>query len=520
MKTELAFIKIDTTLATPPSPIAAALPRDTGEDSRFRCNKTSQQRQLLDPDGLRPVMVDVEQLGHSIHQEIEEMRITSTDGLTTLAESVTRLDNLASSLQREATTHSGSGIAGIPGNDDSIDVIISSVEATLAAREELAGLHDRFMLIDDRAKEMAKAAVHNDEALQCVLSECMNAQHRLEHARAQALEDEQQISETQKVVLAVNCLSLSFLTKLILYFALQLLCDMGEELSVSENKLVELKDANQAQEKVVEAACRDARARINHLNASEEKAKSHLNHAGKELEEVKVEAEALRNKLRIEAEEGDRRATTVKEEVKRWEVALENLQLMMARERDKLDSFGKGFQEAKKEAEEETTRLEETVWEWKAKLNTLRDRYHKESEDMAKQKGGAVMELETLEKDVNRACTERRKAVEQLNCLRQEETGLCTTLQRRIADVARAEESLANLKVQEEELESRILKQRRDAALVEDQVINTARTKQVSNSDVVVEWWWQYFVVGNFHSRLDCITDVEYVTGRDAQLGN
>ncbi len=256
---------------------------------------------------------------------------------------------------------------------------------------------------------------------------------------------------------------------------------MREELSVSENELVELKDANQAQERVVEAACRDARARINHLNASEEKARSHLNHAEKELEKVNVEAETLRNKLRAEAEEGGRRGTTVIEEVKRWEAALENLQLMMARERDKLDAFGKGFQEAKKEAEEETARLEESVREWQAKLDRLHDRYHEESEDIAEQKGGAVMELETLEKDVNRASTERRKAVEQLNCLRQEETGLCSTLQRLIADVARAEESLANLKVQKEELENQLLKRRRDAALVEDQVISAARTKQVSN---------------------------------------
>ncbi len=249
---------------------------------------------------------------------------------------------------------------------------------------------------------------------------------------------------------------------------------------MSENKLVELKDANQAQEKVVDAACRDARARINHLNASEEKARSLLNHAEKELEEVKVEADTLRNKLCTEAEEGERRATTVKAEVKRWEAALETIQLMMARERDKLDAFGKGFQEAKNEAEEETMQLQGSVRDWQAKLDKLQGRYHEEREDIAKQKGGAVMELEALEKDINRASTERRKAVEQLNCLRQEETGLCTTLQHRIADVARAEESLANLKVQEEELENELLKRRRDAALVEDQVMSAARTKQVS----------------------------------------
>ncbi len=274
---------------------------------------------------------------------------------------------------------------------------------------------------------------------------------------------------------------------------------MREELSVSENKLIELKDANQAQERVVEAACRDARARINHLNASEEKARSHLSHAEKELEKVKVEAETLRNKLRAEAEEGEHRATTVKEETKRWEAALESLQLMMARERDKLDTFGKGFQEAKMEAEEETARLEESVHELQAKLDKLRDRYCEESEDMAKQKGCAVLELETLEKDVNRASTERRKAVEQLNCLRQEETGLCSTLQSLIADVARAEESLANLKVQEEELENQLLKRRRDAALAEDRIISAARTKQVSNR-VVIFCCYCYFSITLRHS--------------------
>ncbi len=192
-------MKIDTTLAM--SPNAVALERgDRGEeDSRFRRNNKTSQQQPLDPGGIQPVMVDVGQLGHAIQQEIEDMRQTSTAGLKTLAESVTKLDNLASSLQREATTYSSSGIVEISGNHDSIDVIVTSVEATLAAREELAGLHDRFVIIDDRTKEMAEAAVHNDEALQCVLSECMNVQRQLEHARTQALEDEQQISETQQV---------------------------------------------------------------------------------------------------------------------------------------------------------------------------------------------------------------------------------------------------------------------------------------------------------------------------------
>ncbi len=195
-------MKIDTTLATSPTAAAAALPRYGGEDSRFRRNNTSQQQQQpldLDSGDLQPVMVDIGQLGHAIQQEIEEMRQTSMAGLATLADSVLKLDNLSSSLQREATAHNNSGIVGIHGSDNSVDVILSSVEATLTAREELAGLHDRFVIIDDRTKEMARAAVHNDEAIRCVLSECMNVQHQLEHARAQALEDERQFSETQQV---------------------------------------------------------------------------------------------------------------------------------------------------------------------------------------------------------------------------------------------------------------------------------------------------------------------------------
>ncbi len=287
---------------------------------------------------------------------------------------------------------------------------------------------------------------------------------------------------------------------------------------MSENKLVELEDANQAQGKVVEAACRDARERINHLNASEEKARSLLNHAEKELEEVKVEADALRNKLRTEAEDGGRRVAAVKGEVKQWEAALETLQLMMARERDKLDALGKGFQDAKKEAEEETIRLQGSVRDWQAKLDKLRDQYHMDSEDIAKQKGCAVTELETLEKDVNRASTERRKAVEQLNCLRQEETGLCTTLQRRIADVARAEESLANLTLQEEELENELSKRRRDAALIEEQVMSAARTKQVTKLTVVCGIYSVVF--SSFYSLRLYIIGMECITGRVAQMGN
>ncbi len=202
VKTELAFMKIDTSLAKSPTTAAAAPPRFGGEDSSFRRNNTSHRQQEpldLDSGDLHPVMVDVGHLGHAIQQEIEEMRQTSMVGLCTLAESVTKLDNLTTSLQREATNHSDSGIVGIPDNYDSVDVVMSAVEATLTAREELAGLHGRFVAIDDRTKEMAKAAVHNDEAIRCLISECMDVQSQLEHTRAQALEDKRQFSETQQV---------------------------------------------------------------------------------------------------------------------------------------------------------------------------------------------------------------------------------------------------------------------------------------------------------------------------------
>ncbi len=199
-------MKIDTTLAT--SPNAVSLERDRGgeeEDSRFRHNNKTSEQQPLDPGGIQPVMVDVGQLGHAIQEQVEDVRQTSTAGLKALAESVTKLDDLASSLQREATTYSSSGVVEISGSD-SMDMIVTSVEATLAAREELAGLHDRFVIIDDRANEMAKAAVHNDKALQYVLSECMSVQRELERARSQALEDERQVSETQQVSDCGRCI--------------------------------------------------------------------------------------------------------------------------------------------------------------------------------------------------------------------------------------------------------------------------------------------------------------------------